>query len=167
MAWSIGKLCELIWNFRRNVTTDNFFHWSAFYQRLKEKKITLLCTVRSNRKEIPKELVSHASRELFSSMFFFSTEKDNTALLSFRYKAKRNRNVLLLSTLIMIKTFRITRSNYWKWSLVLIKQKVEWMLQMKELIHTPWSLSQWDGTWQFSATFFIWVHSIHLCFTVP
>lgn len=59
----------------------------------KKKKITMVGAVRKNKPELPPVLLETRGREAFSSKFAFTT----TTLVS--YLAKRNKNMVLLSTL--------------------------------------------------------------------
>jgi hypothetical protein len=91
----VMKLSQPLWKSGRNITTDNFFTSLLLARSLKEKGLTLVGTMRKNRKEIPEQLKSHKKRELYSSQFVFNV-KDGTCLVS--YKAKKNRIVILLSS---------------------------------------------------------------------
>ena len=72
-----------------NITMDNFFTSINLAKKLLEKNITLVGTIRKNRKNLPefKKLKLYESQHLFSG---------NMTVLN--YQAKKNRNVLLLST---------------------------------------------------------------------
>ena len=72
-----------------NITMDNFFTSISLAKRLLEKNITLVGTVRKNRKHIPK----FNRMNLYDSEYFFS---GNLTILN--YQTKRNKNVILLST---------------------------------------------------------------------
>jgi hypothetical protein len=77
-----------------NVTADNFFTQLPLVLSLQEKKTSYIGTIRLNRRELPKEAVDVKKKPLFSSDFFV---EDHGVLLT-SYKAKKNKNVLLLST---------------------------------------------------------------------
>lgn len=77
-----------------NITTDNFFTSHQLGQKLLEKQITLVGTIRKNRPELPPEFVNIKNRPIFSSNFAFTKD---TTLLS--YIPKKNKSVNLLSTL--------------------------------------------------------------------
>ncbi|XP_032367173.1 piggyBac transposable element-derived protein 4-like [Etheostoma spectabile] len=80
---------------QRNVTCDNFFTSYALAQRLlAERPLTVVGTMRKNKPELPGALLATKGRAVFSSMFAFTP---TAALVS--YVPKRNRNVVLLSTL--------------------------------------------------------------------
>ncbi|XP_029600134.1 piggyBac transposable element-derived protein 4-like [Salmo trutta] len=77
-----------------NVTCDNFFTSYELGQRLLERNLTVVGTVRKNKPELPPALLQSKGRQVSSSMFAFTP---TATLVS--YLAKRNKNVLLLSTL--------------------------------------------------------------------
>lgn len=78
----------------RNVTCDNFFTSYELGRLLGARNNTLVGTMRKNRPELPRELLSGTrARSVFSSRFAFAPE---ATLVS--YLVKRNKNVLLLST---------------------------------------------------------------------
>ncbi|KAE8280237.1 hypothetical protein D5F01_LYC20791 [Larimichthys crocea] len=78
----------------RSITCDNFFTSYELAQRLLlENNNTLLGTVRKNKPELPDALLALRGRRVLSSKFAFTRD---TALVS--YLAKKNKNVLLLST---------------------------------------------------------------------
>ncbi|XP_055770072.1 piggyBac transposable element-derived protein 4-like [Salvelinus fontinalis] len=76
-----------------NVTCDNFFTSYELGQRLLERNLTMVGTVRKNKPELPPALLQSKGRQVSSSRFAFTT---TATLVS--YLAKRNKNVLLLST---------------------------------------------------------------------
>ncbi|XP_070982190.1 piggyBac transposable element-derived protein 4-like [Oncorhynchus clarkii lewisi] len=78
----------------RNVTCDNFFTSYDLGQRLLERNLTMVGTVRKNKAEHPPALLESRGRQVLSSRFAFTP---TATLVS--YLAKRNKNVLLLSTL--------------------------------------------------------------------
>ncbi|KAB0803234.1 hypothetical protein PPYR_00204 [Photinus pyralis] len=79
----------------RNVTCDNLFTSVPLAKDLLEKKLTLVGTLRKNKREIPPMFIAKSvKRPLNSSMFGFTNE---CTLVS--YKSKVSKMVLLLSTL--------------------------------------------------------------------
>ncbi|XP_071029739.1 piggyBac transposable element-derived protein 4-like [Oncorhynchus clarkii lewisi] len=78
----------------RNVTCDNFFTSYDLGQWLLERNLTMVGTVRKNKAELPPALLQSRGRQVLSSRFAFTP---TATLVS--YLAKRNKNVLLLSTL--------------------------------------------------------------------
>lgn len=91
----VMKMTSHIYGTGRNVTCDNFFTSLHLARELTKKRLTLVGTIRSHRREVPREMRSHRGRELYSSMFAYSTE-DSVQLVS--YKAKASKNVLVLSS---------------------------------------------------------------------
>ena len=75
-----------------NITVDNFFTSFSLAHMLLEKDITLLGTLRQNKKGIPTEMLS-TDREVYSSKFMIT---EQLTLLS--YCVKKKKNVLLLSS---------------------------------------------------------------------
>lgn len=78
-----------------NVTTDNFFTSQSLAKKLQQQNKTLVGTLRANRKEIPQDMTEFGkTASLHESKFYYS---ETTTLLG--YKAKRNKSVLLLSSM--------------------------------------------------------------------
>ena len=75
-----------------NITTDNFFTSFPLAHHLLQRNITLLGTLRSNKKGIPKELLD-PKRDECSSEFRFTND---FTLVS--YVPKKKKNVLILSS---------------------------------------------------------------------
>lgn len=89
------RLVSHIQNSGRNVTTDNFFTSVPLAEALLQKNLTLVGTMRKNKKEIPPIFVAkNRQRPVPSTMFGFST---SSTICSF--KPKQNKLVVLLSTL--------------------------------------------------------------------
>ena len=78
-----------------NVTCDNFFTSLRVARNLLQHKITIVGTVRPNRREIPEEMQMRRE-QLHTSKFAFSVP-DNIMLTS--YKAKQKKTVFVLSSL--------------------------------------------------------------------
>lgn len=91
----VMSLCEPIYRSKRNVTTDNWFTSLRLLESLYSKKLTLIGTIRTNKTELPPEFVNPPkSQQVQSSLFGF---RYNATLVS--YKPKKNKNVLLVSSL--------------------------------------------------------------------
>lgn len=90
----VMKLMQPYFQTGLNVTTDNFFTSLRVAQSLLQKDITIVGTLRSNRREIPVEMQMTKER-LYSSKFAFSVDDD---IMLTSYKAKRNKTVFLLSS---------------------------------------------------------------------
>jgi len=79
----------------RNITTDNWYSSVPLALSLKRNhRLTLVGTIRKNRKEVPLEFVRTQQRELYSTMFGFTDD-----LTIFSYKAKSNRVVTAISSM--------------------------------------------------------------------
>ncbi|KAE9522330.1 hypothetical protein AGLY_017276 [Aphis glycines] len=63
-------------------------------RRFTEKKVTIIGTIRKNKREVPPSFASSKNRSVFSSYFGFS---NNKTLVS--YKANKNKIVILISTM--------------------------------------------------------------------
>ena len=84
------QLMEPYKNKGYNVTTDQFFTSLSLAKKLAQSKISLLGTIRSDRREIPKLV----KQPVFSSTFYHS--EDGTLLTC--YQAKKNKMCYVLST---------------------------------------------------------------------
>lgn len=82
-----------------NIVTDNFFTSISLARKLYQNQMTILGTIRKNRREIPRELLDIGDRARYSSKFAFH---NNNEAVVVSYLPKRNKNVLLLSS----KNFR-------------------------------------------------------------
>lgn len=82
----------------RNITCDNFFTSLSLANKLLERNMTLVGTMRANRRELPTAFTTHKGRELLSTIqATTTTEQGSTLLVS--YMAKRNKVVNVLSTM--------------------------------------------------------------------
>ncbi|UYV60678.1 hypothetical protein LAZ67_1001867 [Cordylochernes scorpioides] len=91
----VERLCEPIKGTGRNVTMDNWFtSYSLALKLLQQFRLTIVGTLKRNKKEIPSEFVISRGRNVHTSVFGFQSEM---TLLS--YKPKANKVVLMLSTL--------------------------------------------------------------------
>ncbi|XP_063741958.1 piggyBac transposable element-derived protein 4-like [Eleginops maclovinus] len=82
-----------------NITCDNFFTSYRLGDELQKRKLTMLGTVRRNKPELPTEILKMQGRPLHSSIFAF-TEKATVV----SYCPKRNKNVLVMSTIASLST---------------------------------------------------------------
>lgn len=90
----VERLSQHIYNSNRNVTTDNWFTSMELAESLTRNKLTLLGTIRKNKRALPLDFVQNTDRPVGSSMFGFY---NNTTLVS--YIPKKGKNVLLISTM--------------------------------------------------------------------
>lgn len=80
---------------RRNVTCDNFFTSHSLATELKKRQMTIVGTMRKNRKEIPSVLVNMKSKPAQYSEFVFDHTLRATMV---SYVPKKYKSVTLLST---------------------------------------------------------------------
>nr|CAH7740008.1 unnamed protein product [Callosobruchus chinensis] len=93
----VNRLVSGIQNTGRNVTCDNYFTSVPVARDLLSKRLTMVGTIRKNKREIPRELVIEDKgnkRPLKSSIFAFTSTE---TLVSYKPQAKKL--VILLSTL--------------------------------------------------------------------
>lgn len=91
-TYYVRNLSEPIFNTNRNVTTDNWFTSIEAADMLKSNNLTLLGTIRKNKREIPPLFLK--PQEEGMAVFAFSNEK---TLVS--YTPKKKKVVLMLSTM--------------------------------------------------------------------
>ncbi|XP_035212060.1 uncharacterized protein LOC118186137 [Stegodyphus dumicola] len=89
----VKRLIRPLYNSGRNLTVDNWYMGYELSQDLLKKKITIVGTMRKNKREIPPEFLAK-KREVYSSIFGFQKE---ATLVS--YVPKKNKSVILLSTM--------------------------------------------------------------------
>ncbi|XP_066149861.1 piggyBac transposable element-derived protein 4-like [Euwallacea fornicatus] len=92
----IKELTKSVHGTNRNITMDNWFTSVSLADQLLQDpyKLTMIGTIRKNKREIPNELLNVKSRIPNTSMFCFDKKK---TLLS--YMPRKNKIVLLLSTM--------------------------------------------------------------------
>lgn len=90
----VKRLTADIQGSSRNLTTDNWYTSYPLAMYLLQKKITLIGTMRKNKREIPTEFLTHKNREVDSVLFGY--QKDATLV---SYIPKKNKTVFLLSTM--------------------------------------------------------------------
>lgn len=95
-TYFVKQLCEPVFGTNRNITMDNWFTSLPLASELLQSpyKLTIVGTLRSNKREIPQEMKNTKTRNIGTSMFAFDAEK---TLVS--YKPKTNKVVFLLSTM--------------------------------------------------------------------
>lgn len=89
------RLSQPIHGSNRTVVCDNWFTSIPAAEKLLKKEITLVGTVRKNKREIPPEFVDVKTREKLTSMFAYH---DALTLLSWCPDKKKKKVVLMLST---------------------------------------------------------------------
>lgn len=88
------ELTKEIHGTNRNCTMDNWFSSYEVAEKLLEKKLTMVGTMRKNKPDIPKQLVETKGKPVNSSLFIFD---ELSTLVSFI--PKKNKAVILLSTM--------------------------------------------------------------------
>lgn len=88
----VKRLCSLIDRSGRNITCDNFFTSIPLVDSLmRDHKLSVIGTIRKNKRELPNEFTNVKGRKENSSLF---GHRNNCTLVS--YVPKKNKNVLLL-----------------------------------------------------------------------
>lgn len=91
----VKRLCVPIYNSNRNITIDNWFgSYNLAISMLKDHKLTIVGTLRKNKKELPINFTNSKDRSVYSSLFGF---QENCTIVS--YVPKKNKCVILLSTM--------------------------------------------------------------------
>lgn len=90
----VNRLIRHLEGSSRNLTTDNWYTSYPLALSLLERKITILGTMRKNKREIPVEFLPHRKRAVNSALYGFQKE---ATLVSF--VPKKNKAVILLSTM--------------------------------------------------------------------
>lgn len=91
----VQRMVEPITGSGRNVTVDNWFcSVPLSYQLLNDHRLTLVGTLRKDKREIPNKFLDVKQRPVNSSMFAF---KDKCTLVS--YVSNKKKQVILLSTM--------------------------------------------------------------------
>lgn len=91
---TVRELCQRYEKTYRNVTMDNFFTSYELAQEMLGNGLTIVGTVRKNKKFIPQEYQANRRREIGSIIFGF---RPNITLMS--HVPKQNKSVILLSTM--------------------------------------------------------------------
>jgi len=82
----------------RNITCDNFFTSLELGRKLLKERLTLVGTIRKNRKELPPELVTAKKRNVKTTLYGFKSEA-----ITVSYCPKKGKVVTLLSTMHLSK----------------------------------------------------------------
>lgn len=90
----VQTLVRSIHNSGLNLTIDNFFTSVPLATYLLDKNITVVGTLRQNKRDIPKEMKASKDRVVYTSLFCF---QNNVSMVS--YARKKNKCVILLSTM--------------------------------------------------------------------
>lgn len=90
----VSKLVEPIFGSNRNITADNFFSCTSLAEKLLQKRLSYVGTVRSNRRFLPKLAKIQKDKMDLRSTKLYKTSNSSLTI----YKAKKNKKVLILST---------------------------------------------------------------------
>lgn len=90
----VMRIVEPMHGSGRNVTCDNWFTSVELLEALKAKKMSLLGTLRKNKRQLPPEFVNTKPRAVSSTLFGFY---QRSTLVS--YVPKKGKNVLLISSM--------------------------------------------------------------------
>lgn len=88
----VERMCQYIKGSNRNITMDNWFNSYSLACNLLRSKLTIVGTLRKNKKEIPSQFLN-PKRKIHSSLFGF---QKSCTLLS--YVPRKRKHVILLST---------------------------------------------------------------------
>lgn len=91
---SVLRLSQPIYGTNRNITADNWFSSIEVIDKLKQKSLTYVGTVRKNKKELPSEFLPNKNREIESTIYGFTSDK---TLIS--HVPKKNKAVILVSSM--------------------------------------------------------------------
>ncbi|XP_035225524.1 uncharacterized protein LOC118198042, partial [Stegodyphus dumicola] len=91
----VKRLIRPLYKSGRNLTVYNWYMGYELSQDLLKKKITIVGTMRKNKREMPPEFLAKKI-EVYSSIFGFQKE---ATLVSYVPKKKKNKSVILLSTM--------------------------------------------------------------------
>ncbi|KAL4101127.1 hypothetical protein QTP88_021147 [Uroleucon formosanum] len=90
----VKRLVEPIKNSNRNLTTDNYYTSYPLAEYLLQVGLTLLGTMKRNKREIPPEFISEKNRQVGSSLSGFQNDMSLTS-----YVTKKKKCVIILSTM--------------------------------------------------------------------
>lgn len=89
------RMCMHLSGSGRNVTMDRWFTgYEIVRLLLQEHRLTVVATIRANRRELPLELTQIKNRQVNSSVFAFSKD-----MMTVSYVPKKAKNVLLVSSM--------------------------------------------------------------------
>ena len=96
-----------------NLTTDNLYTSIRLARALAEKKVTLLGTLRMNRRGLAKEMKNMVDRLENSKVVWHELTHGNICIVSYvvKTKSKGKKNILLLCTIPHLATLGITKDD--------------------------------------------------------
>ncbi|XP_025192177.1 piggyBac transposable element-derived protein 4-like [Melanaphis sacchari] len=78
----VKRLVEPIKNSNRNVTTDNYYTSYSLAENLLQVGLTLVGTMKRNKREIPPEFISEKNRQVGSSLSGFQNDMSLTSYVT-------------------------------------------------------------------------------------
>ena len=96
-----------------NLTTDNLYTSVELAETLLARRITLLGTMRMNRKGLTKEMKSTEGRDEYSTIVWHEVERGKMSIVSYvvNTKSRGIKNILVLSTLPNLSTMGVTKDD--------------------------------------------------------
>nr|CAH7725495.1 unnamed protein product [Callosobruchus chinensis] len=143
----VMRLAQQILNTGRNLTMDNYFTSIPLGKELLEKRTTIVGTIRKNKKEIP-PMFFNKGRPERSTMFVFS----ESGMLS-SYLAKKNKNVLLYSTMHDDGTIDENTGDYFKPELVTFYNMTKGGVDVVDLLKSYYDVSRISCRWPLTIFF--------------
>nr|CAH7754010.1 unnamed protein product [Callosobruchus chinensis] len=143
----VMRLAQPILNTGRNLTMDNYFTSIPLGKELLEKRTTIVSTIRKNKKEIP-PMFFNKGRPERSTMFVFS----ESGMLS-SYLPKKNKNVLLYSTMHDDGTIDENTGDYFKPELVTFYNMTKGGVDVVDLLKSYYDVSRISCRWPLTIFF--------------
>ncbi|CAK1592255.1 unnamed protein product [Parnassius mnemosyne] len=91
---NVLQLAAPLFGTNRNITVDNWFSSIELVDKLIEKGVTYVGTVRKNKREIPPDFLPNRQREIGSTLFGFVKDKTLAS-----YAPKNNQSVVMISSM--------------------------------------------------------------------
>lgn len=88
------RMCNHLFGSGRNITMDRWFTGTEIVSRLLRERLTVVGTIRANKRQLPPELTQVKNRPVLSSIFAFGID-----MMGVSYVPKKSKNVLLVSSM--------------------------------------------------------------------
>ena len=92
----VVNLCKHIKRKGYNITCNNFFTSSPVAEKLTRDKLSIVGTMRKNRRELCKKMIESENKATYSTKFYWH---DPSNFLFVKYQAKEKKSVCLLSSM--------------------------------------------------------------------
>ena len=92
----VVNLCKHIKGKGYNITCDNFFTSLSVAEKLASDKLSIVGTIRKNRRELCKKMTEPENKATYSNKFYWH---DSTNFLFVKYQATQKKSVCLLSSM--------------------------------------------------------------------